>query len=378
MIGSPEGLVFDEAYFVIDAQGYLAGEYVSDIHPPLGKLLYALVGWAGLHLRLLPALLGALLVPLVYLFAKELGFSERVAFLSGFFVLLDNALLVQSRFVLLDIILLFFIVLSLYLFVYSWRRPAAILLCGIALGAAISVKWIGFGAMAVIWLWLLVEKRSVTKSQILLLFILPLAVYLSSFVIHFALIPTTGNLLGKIASEQYTVFFNNIYLEGTHPYQSKWYTWPVLGKPMLYQFEELGERTSSLYLLGNPFIWWGTILAIIGMVYWIFRRRAPAVFYSKSTYFLFFSYLIFFLPFASVSRSSFLYHYFPALLFSFILFAVFIDGLLSSLSSGKAKILFGSVLLITILGFVYFIPFSYAFPLTGDEYNARMWLPSWK
>ncbi|MCH7604919.1 phospholipid carrier-dependent glycosyltransferase [Patescibacteria group bacterium] len=378
ILGFPDGIIFDEAYFVVDAQGYLAGEYVSDIHPPLGKLLYALVGWMGFYLRLLPALLGTLLIPLVYIFVKELGFSRRTAFLAGFFVLFDNALLVQSRFVLLDIILLFFIVLSLYLFVFSLRRPAVLLFCGVALGAAISVKWIGFGAMAVIWMWLLVEKRSVTKSQILLLLVLPFVLYILIFWIHFSLIPTTGNLLGEIAFEHYQMFYNNILLEGIHPAEAEWYLRPFLAKPIIYWIAEAGEKTSYLYLLGNPFIWWGAILAMIGMVSWLFRKGAPATFYLKSTYFIFLCYLIFFLPFAAIPRPSFLYHYFPALIFSFILFAIFLDGLFLSFPKKKANIAFISILVVVVAGFVYFAPLSYAFPLTEGEYNARMWLPSWK
>ena len=59
-------------------------------------------------MRIFNAAWGALLVPLAYGTAKYLDLSTMTAILAASMVLLDNALLTISRFVLLDSMLLFF------------------------------------------------------------------------------------------------------------------------------------------------------------------------------------------------------------------------------------------------------------------------------
>ncbi|HEX9722169.1 MAG TPA: phospholipid carrier-dependent glycosyltransferase [Candidatus Paceibacterota bacterium] len=219
-LSSPARVIFDETHFGLYATKYLSHEYYFDIHPPLGKLLVALFSWIGgvssgfsfelnapyedpsfVALRFLPAFLGALLVPLAYLFVKELGFSRRAAFVAGFLVLFDNALLVQSRFTMLDIPLLFFILLSLYFFIlarkttmFSGKWYTFYTACGLALGAAISTKWMGFGALGIVWFFQFLHGNFFAKPRAQKLFItaflvvLPIVLYLGVFSVHFALL----------------------------------------------------------------------------------------------------------------------------------------------------------------------------------------------
>ena len=41
----PGAVVFDESHFGKFTGHYLRGSYVFDIHPPLGKMTFALLGW---------------------------------------------------------------------------------------------------------------------------------------------------------------------------------------------------------------------------------------------------------------------------------------------------------------------------------------------
>src|SRR3954466_611032 len=112
---SPAAVVFDEAYYEQYAGAYFTHAFYFDVHPPLGNLMYA--GLARLlpispailaapapapAMRLLPAAFGALAVPLVYVILTQLGVGRRIATLGALAVLLDNALLAASRFILLD------------------------------------------------------------------------------------------------------------------------------------------------------------------------------------------------------------------------------------------------------------------------------------
>ena len=72
------------------------------------------------------ALAGSLLIPLVYLLLRELGSGRRTATLGALLLLLvDNALLVESRFMLPDVILLFFGMLAVLAYAFARRATGA-------------------------------------------------------------------------------------------------------------------------------------------------------------------------------------------------------------------------------------------------------------
>jgi len=187
----PNWVVFDEAHFGLYATKYLSHEYFFDLHPPLGKMIFGFMAWLGnatpgfdfmhgtpyldssyIAMRFAPAFLGALLVPLIYVFMRQLGFSRRAGFVAGFLVLFENALIVESRFVLMDMILIFFIFLALSLFVLAKKNVAGSkkwlgwnAATGLLLGAAISIKWIGVGAFVMVWALLVGEQKIFSKRK---------------------------------------------------------------------------------------------------------------------------------------------------------------------------------------------------------------------
>lgn len=443
LLSHPSKVVFDEAHFGLYATKYLSHQYYFDIHPPLGKLILALSAFLGkikpgfdfalnseypdfnfFALRFLPALFGSLLVILVYFLVKKIGFSQKIAFLAAFLVLFDNAFLVQSRFILLDIILIFFIFLALYLFffqkkysLFSKKWYFFNLLSGLALAAAISIKWTGFGTLGIIWFLTIFEDRlfSQTKKEILtkisLLFIVPLLFYFIFFAIHFSLLPLacssdcgavlepylerpyfinppSGNIFSKFIEVNKLILASHFSSGGgiSHYYQSDWWSWPFMIRPIKYFSETQNDKTSFIYFLGNPLVWWLGIIGILGYLYLLtknyfykFKLKLPSIFYSKASYFLFLGYLVYFLPFLAIKRFMLIYHYLPALLFSIILFSIFLEGLSKMIfkSSVKANILFFGILILVLISFIYFLPLSYGLSLTESAFQSRIWLPSW-
>jgi dolichyl-phosphate-mannose-protein mannosyltransferase len=466
-IGYPRQVVFDEVHFGKFISAYFKGEIFFDIHPPLGKLMYVFAGWlvgfepgfafdhigeayAGVPiaaLRTLPALCGALLVPLVYLIARELGLRRPAATLIAAFVLFDNALLVQSRFMLLDIPLLFFGFSSIYLFLLGTKafarsttnahlfsrtaRGAAtnarvrrgggsgfserltselvafvrteavsekderswftlspwlfLLISAVFLGLAISIKWtaLAFSApLFILFIKTVLKERPSLRfdAGIFALFIfIPLVLYLGFFAIHFQLTEPAklGSFFRNVAGLNHQMFDSNLQ-DLIHPYSSRWFEWPIMKRTVYYWNSAPGGITVAvIYLLGNPFIWMVSLLNIVlGLLIFIkdiARRRTQALFGPALLLITFFANL---LPFIPITRAMFLYHYFPALIFSFLIAGMNIDRLIPEIRI--RSIMVATLIITSAVFFVYFAPLSYGTRINDAGLNERMWLPTWR
>ena len=173
----PSQVVFDEVHFGKFVAAYSTSQYYFDIHPPLGKLVIAgFVKLTGTNpvfnfekigenlptdslfaMRFLPAFFGALFVLAIAWLAWLISRNKTVALLAGFLILLDNAVLVQSKFILVDIFLIFFEVLTLCFF-FLWQRQKSfgakwfsyLFLTAIFFGLTISIKWTGVATIGII------------------------------------------------------------------------------------------------------------------------------------------------------------------------------------------------------------------------------------
>ncbi|MEK7506500.1 MAG: phospholipid carrier-dependent glycosyltransferase, partial [Patescibacteria group bacterium] len=221
--GQPKETVFDEVHFGKFISGYFTGNYFFDIHPPLGKLLLSGMGWLGgfqpgfsfteigqqfpdniyLWLRFLPTLAGALLPVVIFYLALQLGLSRLAAFAAGMLVALDNALLTQSRYILLDSFLLLFGFTAL-LFYAKYRQSYNLklkiyhlFLAGLLAALAASVKWTGGTFLAIIVFFEIIKLlknknfQSALKPTIFLL-VIPFVIYFSIFAVHLKLLTKSG------------------------------------------------------------------------------------------------------------------------------------------------------------------------------------------
>jgi len=443
----PPNVVFDETHFGLYATKYLSGQYYFDIHPPLGKMLYALIAFLVgikpgfcfeensaygefnyLALRMLPAFIGVLFILSIYFFCQEIGFSSRVAFLASFLLLFENALVVESRLILLNVFLLFFIFSGLFLFLvaqkcvsFSKKWYFLNTLCGFCLGAASSIKWSGWGTVLLV-LFLAFFRKELTRKEIFLklgfFLLIPLLTYFLVFYFHFKLLPLSctqncGWVLDKILETHpdYTFFTqppkfssflgkffdNHLWMIGSnfsffrsYSYAFHFSYWPLMIRPIPYFFEKTSEsKTSYIYLIGNPLVWWlGTFGIVCYFSLLLFQKIFKKEILDLSRNFpkiLIFGYFVFWLPFALVKRFLLLYLYFPALVFSIIIFSELLDRFLRSKFSEfhnnkqifyrnkKANLILLVVLLLVVIGFLFFSPLTYGLPLTEKQFNARMW-----
>ncbi|WFD31778.1 dolichyl-phosphate-mannose--protein mannosyltransferase [Malassezia sp. CBS 17886] len=241
-LDQPSSVVFDEVHFGGFAAKYLRRTFFMDVHPPLAKLMITLAAW--LHgfsgdfdfstigneylvdprhervpyvaMRSVGALFGTLTVPLAYITLRAVGLRASSALLGALLVTFENALTTQSRLILLDAPLVFFVASALCawsLFVqvdqrapFSRRWWLVLTLTGAALGAVVSVKWVGLFTIAtvglgvVLQLWehlgnMNVPIRTLVKhvaARALCLIVLPAAVYVSLFAVHFGILSRAG------------------------------------------------------------------------------------------------------------------------------------------------------------------------------------------
>ncbi|KAK5127134.1 hypothetical protein LTR85_008494 [Meristemomyces frigidus] len=240
-ISHPDQVVFDEVHFGKFASYYLQRTYFFDVHPPFGKLLFALAGWLvgydGSFLfenigdsyvtnrvpyvayRSMPALMGSLTVTATYWIMWESGYSLPACIVAASLVLFDNAHIGQTRLILLDATLVFFMALSVlsYIRFYKLRHDAFsrkwwkwLLLTGISMSCVISTKYVGaftffsIGVPVIIDLWDLLDINRKQgplslpdfgkhlSARIIGLIVVPLLMYLFWFQVHFAILSRSG------------------------------------------------------------------------------------------------------------------------------------------------------------------------------------------
>jgi dolichyl-phosphate-mannose-protein mannosyltransferase len=430
--GHPNETVFDEVHFGKFISGYFTHEYFFDIHPPLGKLLISGMGYlAGfrpgfsfaeigqkfpdniyLWLRLLPTLAGVLLPLVIFFLVLRLRLSRIAAFSAAMLVVFENAILVQSRFILLDsFLLLFGFSALLAYFKYAQENKTPYLFLSGALAAlSLSVKWTGATFLIIIIILEAIRCRFYLRSHlkatlvkiILPLIVLPFIAYFSIFAIHLGLLTKSGpgdafmslgfqktlagstvnaegykplGLMAKFVELNLKMYGANANLTAGHPYSSKWYAWPFMARPIYYWYENspsAAGKESRIYFSGNPVIWWASTVAIVYSLFILARdtaRRKPK---NKTLALLGGAYLFNLLPFIGITRAMFLYHYMIGLIFAIIALAYLIDR-----GQSKNKI-FVVLLAVSFLAFLFFSPLTYGLPLTNSAYHLRVWFPGWQ
>lgn len=372
-LGNPPTMYFDEVYHAFTAKVMIgtdatkawewwntppSGFAYEWTHPPLAKLGMILgmtiFGQNSFGYRVPGALLGVGAVFLIYLIAKNVFKDEVIGLLSAAVFSLDGLPLVMSRIGMNDSYILFFSLLSIYLF--SKQKD---FFSAVSFGLAISSKWSALWAAPIIFvLWL--KRKEKFRLSILWFLFLPFAIYILVYLPMF----TTGHDFATWWGMQKQMWWYHTGLRATHPYTSPWWSWPLLIRPIyLYTSEEVGGMVSRIYAMGNPFVFWfGTVSVAVCAVTAFFEK-------NKKLGLIVFSYLIFFAPWAASPRIMFLYHYLPSIPFLSIATAYVLRR--------NPKLIFG-YLLICLLAFVYFYPHwtGLQVPLWLDR--SYYWVTSWR
>lgn len=360
-------MYFDEIYHARTAYEFLHGlTSYENTHPPLGKIFIAagiaVFGMNPFGWRIVGVLFGIAMVPFVSLFAKRLTGSTAAAALAGVLFAFDFMHLTQTRIATIDVYITFFVIL-MYYFLYRYSRLSfydtplrktflPLGACGVCMGLGIACKWTGVYAgagLAVIFFAVLYRRyreyryacadpeggtAGIPHSRILerfipctrntLLFCLCFFVLIPAGIYTLSYLPfrdySDSGLISGMLKNQETMFRYHSGLEATHPYSSPWYQWPIITRPIWY-FSGLpgGTLREGISAFGNPLVWWTGIPAFAYILLRCLRDR------DRKAAFLATGYLAQYLPWAFVTRVTFIYHYFPSVVFVvlMILYSIF-------------------------------------------------------
>ena len=409
------GPVFDEVFYPQYGLLYLQGEDFFYAHPPLANYLYAFAIWAysllpwvniesyqtiglssiePISYRWINALLGSLLCLIIYGICFLLTKNRMFAILTSILVAIEGSLIVDSRIALANTFLLTFGFTGLYFLLRFYANQGGwynLIVSGVFMAMAVSVKWSGLGFLlgAVCFALLTINKqetgyKKLTLSNSIYYGLIILITYVAIFLPDTYLNPSYG----FFEKHQQILSYHQTMVTGNeHPYCSKWYTWPTMFRPIGYFFEStpinnvnMTSYFKALHLFPNPFIYWFSSLSIIlMMIQFAINPLINSIQNQKELMlkgFICFGYLANFLPWAFVERCLFLYHYQTASIFSFLALAWYLSQLLNS-KKLQYRSIFVLTAIVILVSFLYWLPLQMGFLMPDYEFYRRMWFNSW-
>ncbi len=451
-------LVFDEVYYAQFGNNYLTGTDFFNSHPPVAQYLIAIGIWLGsffpansdtinnltgtdistFSYRWFNALFGSFIPVLIGYIAYCLSNRQSYSIIAALLAALDGLFLVESRYALSNIYIVFFGLLGQLFFILALRSSTKkswlLTVAGIFLGTSIATKWNGLGFAFGLYLILVIaavikwynnslkslpnknitsqssrQKKIVTLPQswqnlyrynaweiLGNLVILPLITYSILWIPHLIMNPQYD----FIAVHQQMMGYHQRLGDGQeiHPYCSPWYSWLIMWRPIAYFFQAainvndpipnypplpsgVGNIIYDVHAIGNPILWWLSTVAI-GLLFLLFIQSFAPRWIGKNlshpptwiVIYIVCNYLANMLPWIKVTRCLFIYHYMPAYVFAWLALAWVIDRFLER----ENLVFLGSLITSAIvLAFIFWLPIYLGLPLPRDTYNLRMWFSNW-
>lgn len=397
----PNRYVFDEVYHVVTARAIAhhdPGAYdwttpppepqtaIDWLHPPLAKYFQAIsiasLGDTSFSWRFPSALAGVGVVFLTLLLAKAWFGNDRLALTAGILVTSSGLMLVQSRIAMNDIFLVFWILLTVWLYLLYLQQKMPWWVVCLTAGLSVASKWSGLFVVG--WLglasWANFHQSWLNKvRQALMLGLIVGGVYLASYGHHFLL----GHSFEHWLTLHRQIWQYQTTLTATHAYQSRPWQWFTNARAVWYFVERPANQPQligNIYLVENPVLTLVFITSFIASVAAIginglaklrfFSTRLSALLRSNLVDSSIFNfnlshqelhtliqlttlYLIVWLPWQLSPRIMFLYHFLPSVPFASILAAFWLDRLTVS---RLGKVIFTLVIFLVTVAFAIWYP----------------------
>lgn len=414
----------------------------------LMSLSIAVFGMTPFGWRFAGAFIGVLMLPALYLFALQLTHKRSVAAVSMLAFALDLMHYTQTRIATIDSFPVFFIILSYLCMVRYMQTDVLVtsdpqrlrvcdraylktliplLLSGIFMGLGIASKWIGMYSavgLAVLFFisiyrqfrlsnvacgYALNEKKleneicirvaqTLTLKRILLtcafcvlfFLVIPALIYCLCYIPVFASRGpmTVLEFIKELILEQKRIFdyHSTPGLGMDHPFQSPWWQWPFILKPMWFaqdKFEPSGYA-STIMCMGNPWVFYLGAVAmaavIVAFILKYVRLRDRVSLRDGdgdlSLAVIVVGFLAQYLPWVLVPRSMYMYHYFASVPFIILATAWLIDRIPARCRRTRLGVMIGYLVGAAIL-FVVFFPYASGW-LTGTDWlsGLRTYFPT--
>ncbi len=412
---------FDEIYYTRTAHDMLNGYRTYEwTHPPFGKILISLgvllFGETPFGFRFMGTLVGCLMLPFLYAMASNFLRSKESGLFVTFLFAFDFMHFTQTRLCTIDVYITFFVIL-MYYFMEKYTRhnfykePLKKTLlplagCGIAFGFGIASKWTGFFAglgLCLIFFGVLLRRlresiylyiqagvkeaylrseygrkylrKVITTGLFCMIFFVsvPFYIYTLSY-IPFRNYDANMGLLERMVQNQKDMLSYHENVTQAHPYASRWYDWPIMKRPCLYEASDVDENTvRGISAFGNPLVFWAGIPIYIYMMYlWLKKRDFKALF-------LVVSYLMQYLPWMFIGRITFIYHYFPSVPFLCIMIGYAMVNIPFLQKDVKRKNIAMLLYAVAAFGlFILFYPVLSGAPVARDFVKETLqWLKTW-
>ncbi|MBI2023943.1 phospholipid carrier-dependent glycosyltransferase [Candidatus Giovannonibacteria bacterium] len=360
-LSHPQEPVFDEVHYSNFAIRTSEGENNIDLHPPFLRILFAQItkifandlprevkagapfgNFPFIPLRLMTVITGSLLAGIIFLIAKKIYPNNSLVVLSPLLYAFDGALISYSRLILPEIYILFF---GLVGFLFSLvaidaekksQKLLFLMLAGVFMGVSISIKWSGLGFLAAAIILLFYKNK---LKLVFPLILISLLMYILIFSVFF---PPSEII--KYSAAMYRAHSTI----PSHPAQSMPYFWPFGEK----SFTLWGNGVDAIKLIPNFAAWAGVFISLLLSV--IFFVRGPG-----NNHFLLGAFLVNYLPFFAISRPLFIYHYFAALIFGFLMVPGTLKFLEEMITTKKENSFANYYAALVIIFFLIFTPFIY-------------------
>ncbi len=386
---------FDEIYHARTGYEFLHARPVYEwTHPPLGKVFIALgiriFGMTPFGWRIVGTLFGVFMIPVIYIISKRLFQSTFIALLGCVMLTFDFMHFAQTRISTIDVYVTFFIML-MYLFMYKYynmdftitsfrQQMVPLLLSGIAFGFGVACKWTAVYAcagLALVFFITLIGKYKKdrdfsvavkTCGMCVIFFILiPVLIYCVSYIPFMR--SNDDFSFGAIWENQQSMFayHGKTVVSSTHPYSSRWFSWPVIYRPIwYYSGETVNGFKEGISSFGNPAVWWLGIPSFFACIYYVIVHK------DKKALYVLIGYLSCLLPWVFVERTTYIYHYFPCVIFSVLMTCFIVDKMKKKESVGL------TIMIATVFLFIIFYPVISGQPVSEEFVdNMLRWMDSW-
>lgn len=397
--GFPESFMFDEHHFVENARNYLQHRADWNDHPPLGKLMIAQsIQWLGdnsVAWRMPSLILGIVTIICGGFASRRLFRSPTAGWMAAAFLSADGFLIAYSRAALLDGFLAACLAIALLLSTFP-VNVWTVLLAGISLGVAVSIKFSGIAVclpLGVAALFTTVPRRKLAGFG-LLFGVVAVSIYLLQYSRGLALALNPASPADVIKDTQRLLEHHAALTDMKNPSTSGWVTWAIPTRPALLSYARNMGEVRVLSGLGNLALWWPGVWLTLASIVTILAKGVaavatpppealvrstavtPATFVraqGRPVLVLLVGCLGFIAPWVMTHRDSYIYHFLPAYVAIILLLSGYVDWVRAR-KPIDALLYVGLVLVVA----AFYAPIWASMATSEAAVNARLFLGAWR